>query len=106
METLGAPVQLGMEVVSEEEIIQVEITVLDEKGRRVTTDQSRIDIRIEGNVEYLGLDNGDPRDVTDYRASFRNALEGRLMLYFRKKEDIPVTVTAWNPYLHPCKLSL
>ena len=106
LETVGAPVQLGMEVVSEEEIIQVEITVLDEKGRRVTTDQSRIDIRIEGNVEYLGLDNGDPRDVTDYRASFRNALEGRLMLYFRKKEDIPVTVTAWNPYLHPCKLSL
>lgn len=106
LETVGAPVQLGMEVVGEEDIIQVEITVLDEKGRRVTTDQSRIDIRIEGNVEYLGLDNGDPRDVTDYRASFRNALEGRLMLYFRKKEDTPVTVTAWNPYLHPCKLSL
>ncbi len=106
LETVGAPVQLGMEVVGEEDIIQVEISVLDEKGRRVTTDQSRIDIRIEGNVEYLGLDNGDPRDVTDYRASFRNALEGRLMLYFRKKEDAPVTVTAWNPYLHPCKLSL
>lgn len=106
LETVGAPVQLGMEVVGEEDIIQVEITVLDEGGRRVTTDQSRIDIRIEGNVEYLGLDNGDPRDVTDYRASFRNALEGRLMLYFRKKEDTPVTITAWNPYLHPCKLSL
>lgn len=106
LETVGAPVQLGMEVVGEDEIIQVEISVLDEKGRRVTTDQSKIDIRIEGNVEYLGLDNGDPRDVTDYRASFRNALEGRLMLYFRKKENAPVTVTAWNPYLHPCKLSL
>ena len=80
LETVGAPVQLGMEVVSSEDIIQIEISVLDADGRRVTTDQSRIDVHIEGNHEYLGLDNGDTRDVTDYRASFRNALEGRLML--------------------------
>ncbi len=106
LETVGAPVQLGMEVVSSEDIIQIEITVLDADGRRVTTDQSRIDVHIEGNHEYLGLDNGDTRDVTDYRASFRNALEGRLMLYLRKKGDDPVTVTAGNPYLHSCKLSL
>ncbi len=106
LETVGAPVQLGMEVVSSEDIIQIEISVLDADGRRVTTDQSRIDVHIEGNHEYLGLDNGDTRDVTDYRASFRNALEGRLMLYLRKKGDAPVTVTAGNPYLHSCKLSL
>ena len=106
LETVGAPVQLGMEVVSSEDIIQIEISVLDADGRRVTTDQSRIDVHIEGNHEYLGLDNGDTRDVTDYRASFRNALEGRLMLYLRKMGDDPVTVTAGNPYLHSCKLSL
>ncbi len=57
LETVGAPVQLGMEVVSSEDIIQIEISVLDADGRRVTTDQSRIDVHIEGNHEYLGLDN-------------------------------------------------
>ncbi|MDE7327375.1 MAG: hypothetical protein K2N63_14065, partial [Lachnospiraceae bacterium] len=106
LETVGAPVQLGMEVVSEEDIIQIEISVLDANGRRVAADQSRIDVHIEGKYEYLGLDNGDIRDVTDYRASLRNALEGRLMLYLRKTTDAPVTIIASNPYLHPCRLSI
>lgn len=104
--TTGAPVQIGMEVVGAEDIIQIEITVLDADGRRVTTDQSRIHVSVEGECEYLGLDNGDPCDVTDYRASFRNAFEGRLMLYLRKKGEGNITVTAHSPYLHLCRLSL
>ena len=95
-----------MEVVGQEDIIQIEITVLDADKRRVAADQSRVDIHIEGDYEYLGLDNGDTRDVTDYRAAFRNALEGRLMLYLRKKGDGNVTVTASGPYLRPCRKSI
>ncbi len=106
LETTGAPVQLSMEVVGQEDIIQIEITVLDAEKRRVAADQSRVDIHIEGDYEYLGLDNGDTRDVTDYRAAFRNALEGRLMLYLRKKGDGNVTVTASGPYLRPCRKSI
>ncbi len=105
LETTGAPVQIGMEVVGDEDIIQIEISVLDACGRRVATDQSRIHIHIDGDCEYLGLDNGDVHDVTDYRANFRNALDGRLMLYLRKKGDAGVTVTAGSPYLHHCRLS-
>lgn len=99
LETTGAPVQIGMEVVSDEDIIQIEISVLDANGRRVATDQSRIYVHMDGDCEYLGLDNGDVHDVTDYRAKFRNALDGRLMLYLRKKGDRNVTVTAGSPYL-------
>lgn len=106
LETVGAPVQLRMEVVGEEDIVQIEISVLDAAGRRVVFDQSRVDVLLEGNCEYLGLDNGDTRDVTDYRASFRNALEGRLMLYLRKKSGGPITVRACSPYLRDCVLTL
>ncbi|MDE7297443.1 MAG: hypothetical protein K2N94_01275, partial [Lachnospiraceae bacterium] len=106
LETVGAPVQLAMEVVGDEDIIQIEISVLDACGRRVTSDQSRVNIHIDGDCEYLGLDNGDVRDVTDYRAFFRNALEGRLMLYLRKKGDAAVTVRAGSPYLRHCSLIL
>ena len=106
LETVGAPVQLAMEVVGDEDIIQIEISVLDARGRRVTSDQSRVSIHIDGDCEYLGLDNGDVHDVTDYRAFFRNALEGRLMLYLRKKGDAAVIVRAGSPYLRHCRLVL
>lgn len=98
--------QLAMAAVSFEDIIQIEICVLDASGRRVTTDQSRIDVHIEGDCEYLGLDNGDIRDVTDYRAMFRNALEGRLMLYLRKKEGSTAKVSIYNPYLRGCSMTV
>ena len=103
--TTSAPVQIGMEMVGDEDIIQIEISVLDASGQRVATDQSRIHVHIDGDCEYLGLDNGDVCDVTDYRSFSRNALEGRLMLYLRKKGDAAVTVTAGSPYLHHCRLS-
>ena len=106
LQTFGAPVQLAMAVVSFEDIIQIEISVLDAFGRRVTTDQSRIDVRIDGDCEYLGLDNGDIRDITDYRATFRNALDGRLMLYLRKKEGSSVKVSIHNPYLRGCSMTV
>lgn len=106
LETVGAPTQIGMKVASDEDIIQIEINVLDASGRRVATDQSRIYVHIDGDCEYLGLDNGDVHDVTDYRSNFRNALEGRLMLYLRKKGEGSVTVTAGSPYLRHYSLSV
>ena len=106
LETTGAPAKIAMENVCDDDIVQIELTVLDTEGRRVVSDQSRIRIHIEGEHEYLGMDNGDIEDLTDYRERRRNTLDGRLMIYLRKKSSDPVKVIAMNPYLGFAELTV
>ena len=82
-----------------DDLVQIELTVTDTAGRRVICDQSRIRIHLEGECEYLGMDNGDIEDLNDYRVLRRNTLDGRLMIYLRRTGDEPVTVRAMNQYL-------
>ena len=52
------------------------------------------------------MDNGDIEDLTDYRDRRRNTLDGRLMIYLRKKSADPVRVIAMNPYLGFAELTV
>ena len=101
LETTGAPAKMELKNVGYDwdDLVQIELTVTDTAGRRVICDQSRIRIHLEGECEYLGMDNGDIEDLNDYRDLRRNTLDGRLMIYLRKTGDGAVTVRAMNPYL-------
>ena len=101
LETVGAPAKIDLENVGYawDDLIQIELTVTDTAGRRVIFDQSRIHIHLEGEYEYLGMDNGDIEDLNDYRDFRRNTLEGRLMIYLRKTGEAPVKVRAMHPHL-------
>ncbi|MBQ8185289.1 MAG: hypothetical protein IJ037_00275, partial [Clostridia bacterium] len=89
-----------------DDIVQIELNVTDTAGRRVVCDQSRIRIHIEGEYEYLGMDNGDIEDLNDYRDMRRNTLDGRLMIYLRKTGDGEVSVRAMNQYLGMAKITV
>jgi len=101
LETTGAPAKMELKNVGYDwdDLVQIELTVTDTAGRRVICDQSRIRIHLEGECEYLGMDNGDIEDLNDYRDLRRNTLDGRLMIYLRKTGEGAVTVRAMNPYL-------
>ncbi|NLY11327.1 MAG: glycoside hydrolase family 2 protein [Firmicutes bacterium] len=100
LETVTAPVKI--ELVSEcertDDILQIELSVLDERDRLVVSDRSRITVFVEGG-ELLGLDNGDLADVTDYAANYRTTFDGRLMIYARRTGEAKVRVTATSPHL-------
>ncbi|MBQ8332699.1 MAG: hypothetical protein IJX93_02870, partial [Clostridia bacterium] len=108
LETVGAPAKITMENVGYDwdDIVQIELNVTDTAGRRVVCDQSRIRIHIEGEYEYLGMDNGDIEDLNDYRDMRRNTLDGRLMIYLRKTGDGEVSVRAMNQYLGMAKITV
>ena len=101
LETVGAPAKIELKNVGYDwdDIVQIELNVTDTAGRRVIFDQSRIHINIDGKCEYLGMDNGDIEDLTDYRDMRRNTLDGRLMIYLRKSSEENVTIRATNPHL-------
>ena len=95
LETTGAPAMLCAIDAGSEDVCQVEVTVCDIDGRRVPNDATRIYLSIEGDAEFLGMDNGDVCDITDYREPMRHALDGRLMVYLRKKADsVTINLTA------------
>lgn len=106
LETVNAPVQIQLEEAGCEDIVQLELTVLDDMGRRVISDQSEIHVAIEGDCEYLGMDNGDAADVTEYRSHYRHCLEGKMMIYLRKLSDEKVKVTASNPKLRKAQIEV
>jgi len=89
-----------------DDIIQIELFVLDDKDRVVVSDHSKITVKVEGDGELLGLDNGDLSDVTDYTACYRTTYEGKLMIYVRKTGEGLLKVTAENPYLKPASVEI
>lgn len=101
LHTVGAAAKIELKNAGydEDDVVQIELNVVDTAGRRVVNDQTRIHLHIEGDYEYLGMDNGDISDTNDYREFRRNTLDGRLMIYVRKNNNTPVTIHAMSAYL-------
>lgn len=116
LETVNAPVKIslnpvilednGSDDMESDNILQIELFVLDDKDRVVISDHSKITVRLEGDGELLGLDNGDLSDVTDYTANYRTTREGKLMIYVRKTGSGILKVTAESPYLKSAVVEL
>jgi len=105
LETTGAPAQIKLADAGSCDICQVEVTICDAQGRRVPLDRTRVQIAIDGEAEYLGMDAGDVSDVTFYRENIRHCLNGQLMVYLRKKAD-EVTLTVTAPGLKGASITL
>lgn len=114
--TTGAPCRLSMELFSAPEalcgtadsdgqILQAELSVLDAEGRLCVTDSSRITVQIEGGT-FLGMENGDIADCTEYPSLMRRTFHGRLLVFFRRNGDSAVTVTARAEALAPAQLTV
>jgi|LSQX01.3.fsa_nt_gb hypothetical protein len=88
----------------DDDILQIELYVKDEMGRRVPSDSSRITVTVEGDGELVGLDNGDLMDLTEYSANYRSAYEGRLMIYVRRTGSEAIYIRAESPYLKQAQL--
>lgn len=87
LSTVGAAVQLNtrLYVINEEaEIIQIEIELADEEGRKVSREEVMISIELEGEGRLLGLENGNIADTRSYAENSRNTYHGRLLAIIKK----------------------
>ena len=65
-----------------EDIAQIEIHLVDEKGLDVDEDDV-LSVSIKGEASLLGIENGDLADNTAYSKPFRSTYMGKLIIYIR-----------------------
>lgn len=91
LETTGAAVAIQMEQIDclkadGEDMAQIEVTLVDSKGRRVYTGSTELKVAVEGEASLIALDNGDLFDPTDCQSPIRHAYRGQMMIYIRSTE--------------------
>ena len=85
VETTSAASQLTMEAdrtsitADGDDLSYITISVKDQKGNLVNTDDVSIQLSIEGNGKIIGVDNGRQPDHTSYQSLTRNTGAGQLV---------------------------
>ncbi|WP_445736603.1 glycoside hydrolase family 2 TIM barrel-domain containing protein [Mariniflexile sp.] len=77
--------------------VHLEVNILDEDGNFVPYADNLISFTVDGPAKNLGLENGDPLDLTSNKSNQRKAFNGKcLMILQTTKEagDIKVTVSS------------
>ena len=66
--------------------------LIDKSGNKVTLDDRKIKVQIQGNGQLAGMDNGDLADVTPFSSDSRKTYKGDMAVYVRRtgREDIRV----------------
>jgi beta-galactosidase len=101
--TAGPPA--GLELVPDktklvadgQDVAQIELRLVDEKGVLIPNGDSLCQVRVEGAGKLLALDNGDQRDMTPLGQPSRKLNQGRAFLVvesLRQRGTMTVTVSA------------
>ena len=77
---VGEEQDVAERIVDKPLLHQIEVTMLDGRGRRVYHDATMLTVTVENGV-LLGLENGDLADNTEYTANYRRAYCGQLIVY-------------------------
>ena len=64
-------------------IIQVEVELKDKNGNTASTDDKDIYYQILGDARILGIENGNPADLTPYSEKHRKTFRGKAIVYVR-----------------------
>lgn len=80
------PMAFKMLLSQDEVIQQIELSIVDKEEN--LTDANQV-IHFEGeNCEFLGFENGDMDDITNYGEKYRRARNGRAICYVKTKVDM------------------
>ena len=101
VETTSAATQLTMEAdrtsitADGDDLSYITISVKDQKGNLINTDDVSIQLSIEGNGKIIGVDNGRQPDHTSYQSLTRNTGAGQLVAVVQSTDKAgSFTVTA------------
>lgn len=75
------------------DVIHMEIDVVDSKGNFCPMADNLIFVDIDGPVRILGMDNGDPIELSRYQVNTKKAFRGKCLLMLQatdKKGDVTV----------------
>ena len=82
LRTCGKPAKLALTPLIDGTVAQVEITLLDDSGTICAAFDETISCKAEGAV-LMGIENGDPQDLTAYTEPWRATYHGQAIVYLR-----------------------
>lgn len=87
-------------------LYQMELRLLDDKGRRVRWQEKVLSVKVEGSGQLAGLENGNLGDVTPYCRNSRSTFGGRMLAFVRRlgKGEIRVRVFMEGETAEDCVL--
>ncbi len=65
------------------DVVHVAVSITDEKGIFCPYADNEIIFETTGPVKIIGVDNGDPLDLSDYKTNRRKAFRGKAMLWIQ-----------------------
>jgi len=81
-----------------------DIMTEDKDGYDVANARNVISVQVEGNAEFVSMDNGDATDYDQYVSNVRRLFGNRLMAMVRAKDEIAgFTVTAYSSGISGCR---
>lgn len=103
--SFGNPIQISIaDSYSNDDMMFLEISTIDNTGNAVENDNSRIWIYVEGNAELAGLDNGDSTDFENYKTNCRRLFNGKLLAMVRRTGSGEIKVRAEAIGLKGCEI--
>lgn len=60
-------------------VIHLEVTVADANGTQVPMANNNVTFKVSGPAKLIGVDNGDPLDLSDYKANQHRAFRGKCL---------------------------
>ncbi len=70
-------------------VAQIELQIVDEQGNPVFLADNMVSCRLQGPIEFLGMESGSNSDMTDNKARSKRVHNGRLVAYVRATDKTP-----------------
>ena len=70
-----------------ESCAHLEINILDAEGNFVPNANNLISFEISGPARNIGVENGDPMDLTSTKLNLRKAFNGKCLLILQSKQE-------------------
>lgn len=82
------------------EMVQIEVRIADAAGRELYRPGHPVSVAVEGAAQFIGMENSNLADTSDYRSSTKPIVNGPLIVYVQPDgSDGPFKVTLSTPGL-------
>ncbi|PWD98475.1 sugar-binding domain-containing protein [Marinilabilia rubra] len=81
------------------DVVQIELRIVDAKGRLVYLSDNEITCRIEGSATLLGLESSDPTDMGNYNDNKQRVYHGTMIAYIKFEDHGFTKVSFSSPWL-------
>lgn len=81
------------------DVVQVEISILDEDDRFVYLADNELTCHVEGPGKLIGLEASDPHDMGNYNDNRQRVYRGRMIAYIKAEETGRIKVSFSSPWL-------